>query len=614
MKRVLLFLCLLGTDKVLFGQYVYTINADSVKITNHCDTAELILENHTQTVPGFLFNKGRGRTEFRRVMQQLNATTYLIGGDTLFTSPNAWMQGGNAFGTTGILGTLDNNHLDIYTNNIRQARWLNNGNLLLGSTADYGYKLQLAGTNGNIFLNPNLSTPDDRIMIGGAINTGDGQKVLIRTSADGGNSYTNVLVERSGMIGLGNSGVPSGGWWVGAPAIRNFPDGRVGIISPAFYYGQDNGPYASSQLLTTVSNTNEWFTADAYPNGQNYYYFGTVLNGTYGPYAAYKRAPLRISARELQFFTSATEVEAGRFTEAGNLLLGTGNDNGSRLQVNGTIFQASGATASFGNGLYFDQLNSSPRIFAGSEIIYQSNNAGDQHLFENSIGTAFTGTLVTMDPGGYPALPDNQLTLKVLGKEGAIGLNVNMLGYTGIGTFTPTAQLHTTGTVRFAGLTPDSSQTRVLVSDANGNLFYRNLSSWASNGVFNSSLAVKGILSAQQVKLMPVGWADYVFDKTYHLPSLAEVDRYIKQNNHLPGIPAAAEVKQNGIDVGESQAALLKKVEELTLYAISQDKRLEAQNQQLKKQQEEIEQLKKQNNELKTIKREIAEMKKHIGN
>ena len=68
------------------AQYVYTINADSVKITNHCDTAELIIENHTQNVPGFLYNKGRGRTEFRKALQKLNATTYLIGGDTLFTS------------------------------------------------------------------------------------------------------------------------------------------------------------------------------------------------------------------------------------------------------------------------------------------------------------------------------------------------------------------------------------------------------------------------------------------------------------------------------------------------------------------------------------------------
>jgi hypothetical protein len=87
MKRILFFLILLCLEKTLHAQtprspYIYTIKADSVKITNTCDTAELIIENHTQTVPGFLFNKGRGRTEFRRITQY-DDTTVVIGGDTI---------------------------------------------------------------------------------------------------------------------------------------------------------------------------------------------------------------------------------------------------------------------------------------------------------------------------------------------------------------------------------------------------------------------------------------------------------------------------------------------------------------------------------------------------
>src|SRR5207302_1476739 len=58
------------------------IKADSVKITNSCDTAELIIENHTQNVPGFLFNKGKGRTEFRRAVK-LNDSTLVLGADTV---------------------------------------------------------------------------------------------------------------------------------------------------------------------------------------------------------------------------------------------------------------------------------------------------------------------------------------------------------------------------------------------------------------------------------------------------------------------------------------------------------------------------------------------------
>ncbi len=59
MKRVIFLLALLCLEKTLHAQYIYTIKADSVKITNTCDTAELIIENHTQNVCGFLFNKER---------------------------------------------------------------------------------------------------------------------------------------------------------------------------------------------------------------------------------------------------------------------------------------------------------------------------------------------------------------------------------------------------------------------------------------------------------------------------------------------------------------------------------------------------------------------------
>jgi hypothetical protein len=74
MKRILFLLAFLCLEKALHAQYVYTIKADSVKVTNTCDTAELIIENYTQNVPGFLFNRGRGRTEFRGAAQ-LDDTT-----------------------------------------------------------------------------------------------------------------------------------------------------------------------------------------------------------------------------------------------------------------------------------------------------------------------------------------------------------------------------------------------------------------------------------------------------------------------------------------------------------------------------------------------------------
>ena len=136
---VLIFLC-----HELSAQYVYTINADSVKITN-CDSSELIIENHTQNVPGFLFNTGNGRTIFKRGALKLTDTSYLVGGDTVKWRNNAWVQGGNSFGATGVLGTNDSNHLDLYTSNTQQARITKTGNFLIGGTADNFNKLQVNG-------------------------------------------------------------------------------------------------------------------------------------------------------------------------------------------------------------------------------------------------------------------------------------------------------------------------------------------------------------------------------------------------------------------------------------------------------------------------------------
>lgn len=99
-------------------------------------------------------------------------------------------------------------------------------------------------------------------------------------------------------------------------------------------------------------------------------------------------------------------------------------------------------------------------------------------------------------------------------------------------------------------------------------------------------LAVEGTVGARKVKVQQGAWADFVFHDDYQLPSLHEVETFVKENKHLPGIPSEAEVKKEGVDVGEMNKLLLQKVEELTLYII--DLKKESQ-----KQQEKIAQLEK---------------------
>jgi len=91
----------------------------------------------------------------------------------------------------------------------------------------------------------------------------------------------------------------------------------------------------------------------------------------------------------------------------------------------------------------------------------------------------------------------------------------------------------------------------------------------------NHKLAVEGSIGAREIKVEINGWSDFVFDNDYLLPTLTEVETHIKEKGHLKDIPSAKEVEQNGIFLGEMDSKLLQKIEELTLYTINQEKRIE---------------------------------------
>ncbi|WP_143884701.1 hypothetical protein [Chryseobacterium binzhouense] len=79
------------------------------------------------------------------------------------------------------------------------------------------------------------------------------------------------------------------------------------------------------------------------------------------------------------------------------------------------------------------------------------------------------------------------------------------------------------------------------------------------------------------------GWADYVFKKEYKLMPLKELDKFISTNGHLPEVPTTDEAIKNGVELKEMNILLLKKIEELTLYTIEQQKRIEALEKKLSK-------------------------------
>ncbi|MCL6294848.1 interleukin-like EMT inducer domain-containing protein [Jejuia spongiicola] len=114
----------------------------------------------------------------------------------------------------------------------------------------------------------------------------------------------------------------------------------------------------------------------------------------------------------------------------------------------------------------------------------------------------------------------------------------------------------------------------------------------------DSKLTVAGNIHAQEVKVTVNAGADFVFNDDYELPSLKEVEQFIKTNNHLPEIASEKEMLDNGLFLAEMNIKLLQKIEELMLYTIQQEKQLEMKDSKIKS----IENiLKKQDDRIKRI-------------
>jgi hypothetical protein len=280
--------------------------------------------------------------------------------------------------------------------------------------------------------------------------------------------------------------------------------------------------------------------------------------------------------------TSARAVISASMTApAGSYLLGNGRDDKVPLVLSSENTAAKGIGGAIG--------------FAG-----KYGTGGDITLTYAAIKGAKENS-TDVDDNGYLAFGTRATRDYIIER-----MRITSAGNVGIGTTEPGYKLDVNGGVKGSYLIAAGDQSlfyRGSWIDPHSGIAYDAKFGGSGNGIavqgtsiFNSSvgigtanpgsykLAVEGKIGAREVVVTLDNWSDFVLERAYPLMPLREVEQYIKQNKHLPDIPSEKEVLEKGVSLGEMQSKLLQKVEELTLYMIEQNKKIEK----LEKENEEL--------------------------
>jgi|GEM_PF-881631 len=281
-----------------------------------------------------------------------------------------------------------------------------------------------------------------------------------------------------------------------------------------------------------------------------------------------------------------------------------------KLDISGNIKASGKVTA---NSLVADKINLDNATIKSLDVsadasVTKDLDVGGNTSITGSLGIGTTASEKLTVSGNIKATGSlNGESATVSGALSASTLNLSSTANID-GTLTASTvsltDLTVSGTTKLSGVADSDTQDKFLVADANGQLYYRNLSSFMSinSSVDDSNVSIQegktfsvGTTATPSEYVMAVGgdmitteltikkidnWPDYVFDKTYDLKPIEQVSDYINENKHLPEVPSVQEVEENGVKQGEMNAILLKKIEELTLYIIE-----------LKKENEEIKQM-----------------------
>lgn len=286
---------------------------------------------------------------------------------------------------------------------------------------------------------------------------------------------------------------------------------------------------------------------------------------------------------------------------AEGLIEGAGLSSTSTLYVNGTTLLGGNLTASTDATVYGTiTSNTGINIVDPAGTLSFKSGSTDKGFVQLSGDDLRLGTYGTNDAGKFIARVN-----------GVDVLNITPAYNVGIGTSTPTAKLHVNGRALLSGngevLALSGSNPNMAFYNTNLSPTYRSFIQQQGSSLFigvnngklhldatqiaigaelttanDYKLSVTGKIICEELKVkLSTNWPDYVFSPGYQRYSLGELEQFINQNKHLPGIPPAAEIEKNGLEVGVMQAKMMEKIEELTLYIISLKKEIDH----LKKQQ-----------------------------
>ena len=260
-----------------------------------------------------------------------------------------------------------------------------------------------------------------------------------------------------------------------------------------------------------------------------------------------------------------TITAAANATRTGKIAIGNVASPSAKLHIAGDgVENADILLASTGSNKSIIQFrNSSNNITVGSDNVMKFNAPNMQFCPTGQVvvNGAFkaTGNIILSSLAGASS---KVLTVGTNGQLSSV--EYSAVG-DNLGNHTATQNINLDG----KKIVGNRASTEGLFVGANGNVRIGNGSGDPCN-----ALEVNGVVRSKEVLVEITGWSDFVFEKDYKLMPLIEVEQFVKQHGHLPNIPSANVVEENGIGLGEMNALLLQKIEEMTLHLIEMEKRI----------------------------------------